>query len=73
VLVGVIGGVLLAAAVRQRVSPEIRALAVGTAAGLGTIDSVYAGIGRIAPIYLADAAVEAAFVAGNLASRAAAS
>jgi hypothetical protein len=39
------------------------ALAVGCAAGLAAIDTIYAGKGRIAPIYLADAAVEMGIIA----------
>jgi hypothetical protein len=62
VLVGVIGGVLVAAAARNRVTPEVAALAAGSAAGLGAIDTIYSCSGRIAPIYLADAALEAAIV-----------
>ena len=63
ILVAVIGGVLVSAAARRQVTPETAALAVGTAAGLGAIDTIYASTGRIAPIYLADAAVEAGIVA----------
>lgn len=61
-LIGVVGGVLASAAVRDQVTAEIEALAVGSAAGLGTVAAVYAAKGRIAPIYFADAAVEAAIV-----------
>jgi hypothetical protein len=64
VLVGVIGAVLVSAAARNKVTAEVAALAVGSAAGLGAIDTVYASKGRIAPIYLADAALEAALVTG---------
>jgi hypothetical protein len=62
VLVGVIGGVLVSAAARNRVTPEVAMLAVGSAAGLGAIDTIYASRGRIAPIYLADAALEGAII-----------
>jgi hypothetical protein len=68
VLVAVVGGVLVTAAVRRRITTETAGLAVGTAAGLGAIDTIYAGKGRIAPIYFADAAVEAAIVAGWVAA-----
>ena len=60
--------VLVSAAVTRRVTPEIAALAVGSAAGLGAVDTIYAARRRIAPIYLGDAAVEAAIVAAWLAS-----
>jgi len=63
VLVGVIGGTLVAAAARRRVTGETAALAVGSAAGLAAIDVVYAARGRISPIYLADAAVEGGLIA----------
>jgi hypothetical protein len=63
VLVAVIGGALMSAGIRRKVSGETIGLAVGSAAGLGLIDAVYAGTGRIARIYLADAAAEAALVA----------
>ena len=44
VLVAVIGGVLVAGAARRTVSAETAALAIGSAAGLGAIDTIYAGI-----------------------------
>jgi hypothetical protein len=62
VLVTVIGATLIGAGARRSVTPETVGLAVGTAVGLGAIDTIYAGIGRIAPIYFADAFVEAALV-----------
>jgi len=61
VLVAVIGGTLIAAG-RREVSSELSGLAAGSAAGLACIDVRYASKRRISPIYLADAAVEAAFV-----------
>jgi hypothetical protein len=63
VLVAVIGGTLLASARRGAVPRDVRALAVGAALGLGVIDVIYAGKGRISPVYLGDAAAEAALVA----------
>jgi hypothetical protein len=59
-----IGGTLLAAARNDRVTPEIRGLAAGSAAALACIDIFYSAVGRISPIYLADAAVEAGLIAG---------
>jgi hypothetical protein len=64
VLVGVIGGVLITAGARKKVTGEIAALAIGSAVGLGLIDTVYAARGRISRIYLADAALEAGIAAG---------
>jgi hypothetical protein len=43
--------------------PEAMGLAIASAAGLALIDVRYASTGRIAPIYLADAAAEGALVA----------
>jgi hypothetical protein len=58
VLVTVIGGALIGAASRRRVTAETVGLAAGAAIGLGAIDVVYATRGRISRIYLADALVE---------------
>jgi hypothetical protein len=63
VLIAVVGGVVAAAGARRRVTGETALLAAGCAAGLGAIDVVYALKRRIAPIYLADALVEAALIA----------
>jgi hypothetical protein len=57
-LVAVIGGVLLIAAVRRRVTAEVALLAVGAALALAGIDVVFVAREVIRPIYLADAAVE---------------
>jgi hypothetical protein len=58
VLVGVIGGVLISAAARDRVTDEVAALAIGSAAGLGIVETIYAAKGRIDRVYLTDALVE---------------
>ncbi|HEU4560354.1 MAG TPA: hypothetical protein VFS20_21065 [Longimicrobium sp.] len=63
-LVGVVGGVLIAAGVRRRVTPEIAAMAAGTAAVLAAIDVVYTARRVIRPVYLADAVGEALLLAG---------
>jgi hypothetical protein len=62
VLVAAIGGALISAGARRAVTPEIAGLAIGSAAGLGLIDVIYASRGRISRIYLADAAAEAAVI-----------
>jgi hypothetical protein len=67
VLITAIGGALLLAGARRRVSPEIEWLAVASAAGLTAIDVVYVAQGRIAPVYLLDAAAELALVGSWLA------
>lgn len=62
-LIGVVGGVLVSAGRRGRTTPEIRALAVGTAAALAAVDVFYVGRRRIPPVYLLDAAAEMALIA----------
>lgn len=62
VLVAVIGAVLACAGRQQRVTPEIRLLAVGSAAGLAGIDVFYVLRRRISPVYLLDAALELSLV-----------
>ena len=42
VLVGIVGGVLVSAAARKRITGEVAALGAATAAGLGAIDAIYA-------------------------------
>jgi hypothetical protein len=64
VLVTVIGMVLLVAGCRRRVSDELVLLAVGSAAGLAGIDSIYSLRGRIATVYLLDAMAELALIGG---------
>jgi energy-converting hydrogenase Eha subunit E len=64
VQIGVVGGVLALAAYRQRVTPEVELLAIGSALGLAAIDVVYVSRRRIRPIYLLDALIELGFVAG---------
>jgi hypothetical protein len=63
-----IGGTLLAAARHDRVTPEIRGLAVSSALALTAIDIAYSASGRISPIYLADAAAEIAILAAHATS-----
>jgi hypothetical protein len=63
VLVSVIGVVLGLAALRPKPPFEIRTLAVGSALGLTIIDIVYVARGRIARIYLLDAALELILIA----------
>src|SRR5438067_1658158 len=58
VLVSIIGAVLMHAARHRRVEREATLLAVGSAAGLAIIDTVYASRRRISRIYLLDAMVE---------------
>jgi hypothetical protein len=64
VLVGSIGAVLLLADKRERLTPDLHALGTASAAGLCVVDVCFAARGRIAKVYLLDAAIEAALVAG---------
>jgi ABC-type branched-subunit amino acid transport system permease subunit len=61
----VIGATLGAAAVRRREHAfDIVVLAAGSALAFASIDTWYAAVGRIAPIYLADAVLELGVLAG---------
>lgn len=57
---GVIGCALLWAFKRQRMSGDLIGVAIGCGAVLVAGDIVFVAVGRIAPIYLADAAVHMA-------------
>jgi hypothetical protein len=61
-LLAVVGAALLLALRRRTVTRELLIVAGGTAASLLAIDVVYFAVGRLPPIYLVDAAVEATFV-----------
>ena len=63
VLVSVIGATLWVGATQRQIRPELKLLATCSAAGLAAIDIVYVAQRRISPIYLLDAALEAAIVA----------
>jgi hypothetical protein len=62
-IVSVIGGVLILAGIRQRITPEVTLLATGSAAALTAIDVVYVSKRRISPIYLLDAVAELLIIA----------
>ena len=63
-LVGVIGGVIALAGVRQRITPEVATLAIGSCASLAAIDVVYVSRGRISRVYLLDAVLEVLLIVG---------
>lgn len=65
-LLAVVGAVLVLALWRRRESPELLWIAAGTAASLAAIDVTYWFAGRLAPVYLLDAAAELAFIAANV-------
>lgn len=58
ILIAIIGLVLFSAGINRRVNEEIFLLAVGSAAGLATVDIYYVLINRIWDVYLLDAVVE---------------
>jgi hypothetical protein len=63
VLVAAIGAGIGVAAWRDRISAEVITIAVASAIGLATIDTIYVVRGRIDAIYLLDVATEAVIVA----------
>ena len=63
-LVAAIGAALAVAGWRDMYDASIVVLAIAAAAGLATVDLVYVARRVIAPIYLADAVVEIALIAG---------
>lgn len=65
VLVTSVGAGILSAVVRERDTAEIAGIAAGCAAGLAAVDAVHVARGRIAPVYLADAAIQLALLAGS--------
>jgi hypothetical protein len=62
-LAAVMGGVLLYAGARRRRPSEVILLAMGSAAAFSAIDIVYVAKGRIAPVYLVDAAAQMGLLA----------
>jgi energy-converting hydrogenase Eha subunit E len=64
-LLAVIGAALLLALRRRAVTRELLIVTGGTAASLLAIDVIYWALGRLPPIYLVDAVIEAAFVAAT--------
>lgn len=62
VTIAAIGAPLILAGTRGEVPPSVALLAVGSAAGLGAIDVIYALKKVISPVYLLDAAVETILV-----------
>jgi len=68
-LIAAVGCVLCVAGARGKVSREIRLLGMLSAATLCGADAIYALKGRISRIYLLDAALELALIAGWTAKR----
>ncbi|PTY02173.1 hypothetical protein DB347_24955 [Opitutaceae bacterium EW11] len=66
-LLAVTGLVLARAAKRKQFPAELVAIAIGQAAVLAAVDFVYAGAGRISPVYLFDGVAEIALIATWLA------
>jgi hypothetical protein len=64
ILTAVIGAVLAVAGHRQRVVPELAAVAAGASVGLTAIDVTYVARGRISRVYLVAALVQVLLCAG---------
>jgi hypothetical protein len=62
--VAVAGASLWTAAQRGEVEEETLVLGAGTAAALGAVDAYYVARRRISPVYLLDAAAQAALLGG---------
>jgi hypothetical protein len=69
-LITVIGGTLLMAGLRRRVTPEVRLLGAGSAAAFIAVDVLYTAKRRISRVYLLDAVAELALLAGWVAAEA---
>jgi hypothetical protein len=68
-LVGVVGGVLALAALRKRVTPEIRLLGAGSALALAGVGLGYSAKGRISKVYAVDGVAELGIAGGWLRRR----
>jgi hypothetical protein len=66
VLVASIGAGLAQNLRHRDAPPELRTIAIASAAGLALIDVIFVSRGRIRRVYLADAAAEAALIAAWL-------
>lgn len=63
-LVTTIGSAIGVASWRQRLTPEIKLLAVGSALSFAVIDIVYVARGRISRVYLLDAVAQLGLIIG---------
>ena len=70
VLITAIGAGLTTAGLRDRVTPDLKLVAVGAAAGLTAIDVVYVSRRRIARVYLLDAVAEVGLIGAWAAAQA---
>jgi hypothetical protein len=61
-LIAVVGAAIFFAGIRSRVTPEIKWLAIGSAAGLAFIDVYYYLDGTLRWVYLLDAGAEAVLI-----------
>jgi hypothetical protein len=67
-LLAVMGAAMLIGAARDEATAETRTLALGTAGAVTAIDAVYVKRGRIAPIYLLDAATQVGLIGAWMAT-----
>ena len=68
-LLAAVGGVIGLAGARQRITPEIRLLAVTTSGVLAAIDVIAFAAGRIRPVYLLDALANTVLIGSWLARK----
>ena len=69
VLITAIGAGLTGAGLRGRVTPDMKLVAVGAAAGLTAIDVVYVARWRISRVYLLDAVAEVGLIGAWVAAQ----
>jgi hypothetical protein len=67
-LLTVIGIVIGRAGMKERITPEVGQLAIGSAASLAAIDVVYVSRGRISRVYLLDALGNILLIGGWIAA-----
>ena len=63
------GGALLLAGLRRRVTPELKIVGAGCAVALAAVEGVHVFRRRISPIYLVDAMAEVALLAAWAAAK----
>jgi hypothetical protein len=66
-LIGAVALAIGTAAYLRERGVAVVVLAIASAAALGAVETYYAAVGRISPVYFADAAVEAVLIAGLIA------
>lgn len=68
-LISVIGAAIAAAGARDRITPEVTGVAIGSSASLAAVDIIYVSRGRISRVYLLDALAQFGLISGWLMRR----